>query len=137
MRPSPSPRRAPPPLTPPCLTISSSPRAQEIDELVEEWQPEPLVSEPAAQALDVSFLASVPVVQGAVGPRVRLAGASDSGRSIINLMSYNFNGLLGHKALNDAAIAALRVYGLGSCSAAGFYTTFGQLLSRSSYTDSS
>ncbi|KAH8983442.1 hypothetical protein EDB92DRAFT_2106285 [Lactarius akahatsu] len=68
---------------------------KEVDELVDEWTPEP-------HSLQKSNLASVPMASGANGP------------------SYNFTGL----AIEVRAILeTLRKYGVGSCGPPGFYGT--------------
>ncbi|TDL27943.1 serine palmitoyltransferase [Rickenella mellea] len=91
---------------------------KEIDELVDEWNPEPL-----AQPLDEdeqADLAAVPVIAGASGPRPTLVG---TGKTVLNLASYNFAGLAGNETIKDRAIETLRKYGLGSCGPPGFYGT--------------
>ena len=93
---------------------------QEIDELVDEWAPEPLASplSPEEQA----DLASVPVIVGPTGPKPKLA----SGKTVTNLASYNFTGLAGNEEIKASAIETLRKYGLGSCGPPGFYGTQGE-----------
>ena len=61
--------------------------SQEIDELVDEWTPEPLgtLLTPEEQ----SDLASVPIGSGANGPRPKLTNAS---KKVINLFGYHFMG---------------------------------------------
>ncbi|KLO06517.1 serine palmitoyltransferase [Schizopora paradoxa] len=91
---------------------------QEIDELVDEWTPEPL-----AQPLDPmeqAELDSLPVIQGATGPKPKLAS---SGKTVLNLASYNFAGLAGNEVIKERAVETLRKYGLGSCGPPGFYGT--------------
>lgn len=93
---------------------------QEIDELVDEWNPEPL-----AQPLDPieeSDLSALPVIQGANGPKPKLLS---TGKVVTNLASFNFAGLAGNEAIKERAIDTLRKYGLGSCGPPGFYGTIG------------
>lgn len=52
---------------------------QEIDELVDEWVPQPLVDEPSD--VDKFTLASVPVINGPNGLRVKLASSGKMVRS--------------------------------------------------------
>lgn len=67
-------------------------------------------------------LSSVPVVTGPVGPKPKLLS---SGKSVINLASFNFVGLAGNEQIKEKAIETLRKYGLGSCGPPGFYGTVG------------
>ncbi|KAI0827472.1 serine palmitoyltransferase [Trametes gibbosa] len=88
---------------------------KEIDDLVDEWSPEPLAQtlSPEEQA----DLASVPVIAGPTGPKPRLS----SGKTVINLASYNFTGLAGNETIKASTIETLKKYGLGSCGPPGFY----------------
>lgn len=62
----------------------------EIDELVEEWKPEPLV--PPQTALEADMWASRPIVDHCEGPKhVALAGAE--GTAVLNLASSDYLGL--------------------------------------------
>ncbi|KAI0767506.1 serine palmitoyltransferase [Fomes fomentarius] len=90
---------------------------KEIDELVDEWTPEPLAAPltPEEQA----DLASVPVIIGPTGPKPKIA----PNKTVINLASYNFTGLIGNEAIKASAIETVRKYGLGSCGPPGFYGT--------------
>ncbi|KAH8980688.1 serine palmitoyltransferase [Lactarius akahatsu] len=91
---------------------------KEVDELVDEWTPEPLGAPLTPE--EQSDLASVPVVSGANGPRPKLA---NSGKQVLNLASYNFTGLAGNEVIKVRAIETLRKYGVGSCGPPGFYGT--------------
>ncbi|KAI0316890.1 serine palmitoyltransferase [Amylostereum chailletii] len=91
---------------------------KEIDELVEEWTPEPL-GKPLSPSEEAD-LASVPVITGANGPRPKLLNHS---KPVLNLASYNFAGLAGNEVIKERAIETLRKYGLGSCGPPGFYGT--------------
>ncbi|ESK92361.1 serine c-palmitoyltransferase [Moniliophthora roreri MCA 2997] len=91
---------------------------KEIDELVDEWTPEPL-----GQPLDeqeAAELAAVPIVVGPNGPRPKLV---NTGKTAYNLASLNFTGLAGNEHIKQRAIETLRKYGVGSCGPAGFYGT--------------
>jgi serine palmitoyltransferase len=91
---------------------------QEIDELVDEWIPEPL-EQPLSERENLD-LASLPVISGSIGPKPKLEG---SGKTVVNLASFNFTGLAGNEHIKQKATEALRKYGLGSCGPAGFYGT--------------
>lgn len=97
-------------------------RFQEIDELVDEWVPEPLAL--PLDAVERSDLDAIPVLQGANGPKPKLLS---TGKTVTNLASYNFAGLAGNEHIKERAIETLRKYGLGSCGPPGFYGTIGML----------
>ncbi|EPQ50783.1 serine palmitoyltransferase [Gloeophyllum trabeum ATCC 11539] len=90
---------------------------KEIDELVNEWTPEPL-AEPLSPE-EQKELESVPVIVGAQGPRPKL----NTGKTVLNFTGTNFTGLAGNEGIKEKAIETLRKYGLGSCGPPGFYGT--------------
>ncbi|KAF4613356.1 hypothetical protein D9613_010864 [Agrocybe pediades] len=91
---------------------------KEIDELVDEWTPEPLAQPlPTTEAAD---LAAVPVIAGANGVKPKLLS---TGKTATNLASFNFANLQGNEHIKQRAIETLRKYGLGSCGPPGFYGT--------------
>ncbi|KAF8314084.1 serine palmitoyltransferase [Clavulina sp. PMI_390] len=96
---------------------------KEIDDLVDEWQPEPLVKAltPAQQA----ELASVPVIVGAPGPKPKIQSPGNSNKTmtVTNLAGLNFTGLAGNEEIKERAVNLLREYGLGACGPPGFYGT--------------
>ncbi|EKM57129.1 uncharacterized protein PHACADRAFT_254708 [Phanerochaete carnosa HHB-10118-sp] len=90
---------------------------KEVDELVDEWTPEPLgapLDEREQAEIDNS-----PVIVGPVGPKPKLS----NGKTVTNLASYNFTGLAGNETIKERSIDALVKYGLGSCGPPGFYGT--------------
>ncbi|KAG8857066.1 serine palmitoyltransferase component [Tulasnella sp. 330] len=91
---------------------------KEVDELVDEWVPEPLV--PPMDEDEYAELAAMPVIAGPSGPRPKLAS---NGKTVLNLASYNFTGLQGNEHIKERAVEILRKYGLGSCGPPGFYGT--------------
>lgn len=93
---------------------------QEIDELVDEWTPEPLGQPLTPQ--EQADLAAVPVIAGPNGPKPKLL---NTGKTAINLASFNFTGLSGNEEIKERAVDILRKYGLGSCGPPGFYGTLG------------
>lgn len=97
---------------------------QEIDELVDEWQPEPLVTPTTAE--QTADLAKVPIIQGPNSPRPKLM--NNNGETVLNLASLNFTGLAGNEHIKQHAIKTLRRYGLGSCGPPGFYGTIGRCI---------
>ncbi|OAL54834.1 serine palmitoyltransferas-like protein 1 [Pyrenochaeta sp. DS3sAY3a] len=89
----------------------------EIDELVEDWTPEPLVAAPTPfEELENE---KRPVIVGPTGPKSKLS----NGRTVTNLASYNFYNFLSSETLKEKAIATLRTYGVGPCGPPGFYGT--------------
>ena len=94
---------------------------QEIHELVDEWIPEPLAQ--PLSTIEQSDLAAVPVIAGPNGPKPKLVS---TGKTAVNLASFNFTGLSGNEHIKHRAIEILRKYGLGSCGPPGFYGTLGK-----------
>ncbi|CEH17490.1 serine palmitoyltransferase [Ceraceosorus bombacis] len=100
---------------------------REIDELVSEFNPEPLVA--PLSAIEKEELDSVPTISGGLSskPKVllpaRIGGSAKGAKEMLNLASYNFAGLAGSDIIRDAAVDTLREYGVGSCSPPGFYGT--------------
>ncbi|KAF3004912.1 serine palmitoyltransferase component [Curvularia kusanoi] len=89
----------------------------EIDELVEEWTPEPLVAAPTPfEELDNE---KRPVIVGPTGPKSKLS----NGRTVTNLASLNFYNFVANETLKEKAIQTLRTYGVGPCGPPGFYGT--------------
>ena len=87
---------------------------------MDEWTPEPLA--PPLTPAELSDLAALPVIVGGNGPRPKLLA---TGKTMINLASFNFSGLAGNEHIKQRAIETLRRYGLGSCGPPGFYGTLG------------
>lgn len=90
---------------------------QEIEELVEDWTPEPLVSEETE--FERVENEKRPVIVGPNGPKVKL----QNGRTAMNLASYNHYNFAFNPELTAKAVATVRNYGVGPCSAPGFYGT--------------
>ncbi|KAL2045517.1 hypothetical protein N7G274_001945 [Stereocaulon virgatum] len=90
---------------------------EEIDELVDDWTPEPLVA-PQTQ-FEEAENEKRPIIVGPTGPKSKLS----NGRTVTNLASYNFYNLVGNETLKEKAIQVLRTYGVGPCSPPGFYGT--------------
>ncbi|KAM4878931.1 serine palmitoyltransferase 1 isoform 2-T3 [Sylvia borin] len=88
---------------------------KEKEELIEEWQPEPLVpSVPKDHpALNYNIVS---------GPPTHIITVN--GKECINFASFNFLGLLNNEKVKSAAQASLKKYGVGTCGPRGFYGTF-------------
>ncbi|KAI9168515.1 serine palmitoyltransferase component [Blastocladiella emersonii ATCC 22665] len=96
---------------------------REIDELVDEWVPEPLVpGETDAEALQKNLdeVNSIPVFATASGTKVKVEG---SNKTLTNLASLDVFALANSDRIKDKALLALRKYGVGACNPPGFYGT--------------
>ncbi|KAK3848174.1 MAG: serine palmitoyltransferase [Linnemannia gamsii] len=91
---------------------------KEIDELVAEWQPEPLV-QPLSDIQRME-LEKTQVIVGHQGPKPKMLS---SGKNLLNLASTNFLGYITNEDIKEKAIETLRNYGVGSCGPPGFYGT--------------
>ncbi|KAG9246183.1 pyridoxal phosphate-dependent transferase [Calycina marina] len=89
----------------------------EIDDLVEEWTPEPLVA--PTTAFEKAESDNLPIIVGPTGPKSRLT----NGRTVTNLASYNFYNFVGNEQVKEKAIQTLRTYGVGPCGPPQFYGT--------------
>ncbi|KAJ2774423.1 serine palmitoyltransferase component, partial [Coemansia linderi] len=92
---------------------------KEIDELVDDWKPEPLV--PELTDFERETLDKAALLDGPNGTKVRLA--SGNGKALLNFASYNFLGFIDNPDFEKRAIETLRKYGVGSCGPPGFYGT--------------
>ncbi|KAL6472881.1 hypothetical protein MHYP_G00190690 [Metynnis hypsauchen] len=88
---------------------------KEKEELIEEWQPEPLV--PAVSNDHPSL--NYDVVTGPPSHKITV-----NGKECINFASFNFLGLLDNERVKQKALASLKKYGVGTCGPRGFYGTF-------------
>ncbi|KAF2121973.1 pyridoxal phosphate-dependent transferase [Lophiotrema nucula] len=91
--------------------------SEQIDELVEDWTPEPLVAPPTQ--IEEMENEKRPVIVGPTGPKSKLS----NGRTVTNLASYNFYNFVANETLKEKAIQTLREYGVGPCGPPGFYGT--------------
>ncbi|XP_028806876.1 long chain base biosynthesis protein 1 [Neltuma alba] len=89
-------------------------RPKEVDELCDQWVPEPLFP-----PISKEMLYEPPVLDSAAGPHAII-----NGREIVNFASANYLGLIGHEKLLENCTAAIEKYGVGSSSSRGFYGTF-------------
>lgn len=91
---------------------------KEIEELIEEWEPEELVPDISDEVRKLEF-DSIPTITGIAGPKTKVV----DGSTYINLASFNFLGINNDKRLLEKAIAGVRKYGVGTCGPPGFYGT--------------
>ena len=111
---------------------------REIDELVRDWAPEPLV--PAQSGVASEIVSRWKVVESAdehgfvtLRGKARseegtsplfsklFGGAESAPAKLLNCASFDFLGMSGSSRVRDAAAGALRRYGCGSCGPRGFY----------------
>jgi serine palmitoyltransferase len=90
---------------------------KEIQELIDEWEPEPLVG--PLTDWEREELEKKPIVTGQVGLKVKTL----DGKERLNFASYNFLGIMNSESVKEKAIKALRTYGVGTCGPRGFYGT--------------
>ncbi|XP_062869842.1 serine palmitoyltransferase 1 [Trichomycterus rosablanca] len=88
---------------------------KEKEELIEEWQPEPLVPPLSKDQPPLNY----DVVSGPPSHKMIV-----NGKECINFASFNFLGLLDKERVKKKALASLRKYGVGTCGPRGFYGTF-------------
>lgn len=90
---------------------------EEVDQLVAEWQPQPLLTPSRKYAQHV--LSSKPQIVSTM-PLARIVVNE---KDCVNLITTNFLGLVGHPEVQNTAIKCLQKYGCGSCGPRGFYGT--------------
>ncbi|XP_027098692.1 long chain base biosynthesis protein 1-like isoform X2 [Coffea arabica] len=86
---------------------------KEIDELCDEWVPEPLIPK-----MTDEMRYEPPILESAAGSHTLI-----NGTEVINFASANYLGLVGHGKLLEACTESLEKYGAGSCGPRGFYGT--------------
>ena len=89
---------------------------KEVQELCDEWQPEPLAG-PLTE-FQRTWVDRPLVTSSTVG-RVTTV----NGKDVLDFASLNFLGLAGHPDIRAAAHATIRRFGVGSCGPRGFYGT--------------
>ncbi|WRT70513.1 uncharacterized protein IL334_007511 [Kwoniella shivajii] len=91
---------------------------KEIDELVDDFNPVPLVDDPTPA--DSFTLDTVPTIYGPNGIKVK---TSPNGKTLLNLTTPNWSGFIENEKMKDVAIDTLKKYGVGTCGPSGFYGT--------------
>lgn len=86
------------------------------DEILNQWQPEPLV--PEIEVDKFAHLINPPVVSSRAGKHITVNGVK-----CLNLATHNYLGLADDPRLEAAALEATHKYGCGSCGPRGFYGT--------------
>lgn len=82
---------------------------KEIQELIDEWEPEPLVN--PLTDWEKEELERKPVLSGQVGLKTK----TQDGKEKLNFASFNFLGIMNSENVKEKAIKALRTYGVGTC----------------------
>ncbi|XP_067678319.1 serine palmitoyltransferase 1-like [Haliotis asinina] len=90
---------------------------KEKSDLIADWQPEPLVplvpdDHPVLQSMEHNMISGRPDKY-----------VNINGNQCINMATLDFLGMINDKGIEKEAIAALKVYGVGSCGPRGFYGT--------------
>ena len=100
-----------------CLIFFRKPRAiakrlteKEKQELIDDWQPEPLV--PPVDSNHPAL--NVRVLDGIIGKTIEI-----DGRKSLNFATFNFLNFVGNPRIADKAIQAVQKYGVGSCGPRG------------------
>ncbi|XP_041753284.1 serine palmitoyltransferase 1 isoform X4 [Coregonus clupeaformis] len=88
---------------------------KEKEDLIEEWQPEPLVPPMSKDHPSLNY----DIVTGPPSHKIIV-----NGKECINFASFNFLGLLDNERVKQKALTSLRRYGVGTCGPRGFYGTF-------------
>jgi len=83
---------------------------KEKQELIDEWQPEPLV--PAVDQTHPAL--NVRILDGIVGKTIEI-----DGKKSLNFATFNFLNFVGNSRIGDKAIQAVQKYGVGSCGPRG------------------
>lgn len=86
---------------------------KEIDDLCEEWVPEPL-----HPPITEEMVVEPPTLESAAGPHTIV-----DGKEVVNFASANYLGLVGNEKIIDSCVGSLEKYGVGSCGPRGFYGT--------------
>lgn len=87
---------------------------EQKDEIIRNWQPEPLV----AQVSEDHIALSTRIVNGPVGKYIFV-----DGHKCLNMATHNYLGLEEYPEIKEKAIRSINKYGVGSCGPRGFYGT--------------
>ncbi|CAK4620604.1 hypothetical protein LEN26_007243 [Aphanomyces euteiches] len=90
----------------------------EVQALVDEWAPEPIV--PSNFVPQPDFPTCIGVVEETPGSHIKLQGVKEP---LINMATLDFLGLASRPEIKSVARSALTKYGCGSCGPRGFYGT--------------
>ncbi|KDO30345.1 hypothetical protein SPRG_05056 [Saprolegnia parasitica CBS 223.65] len=91
----------------------------EIQSLVDEWQPEPIVA-PISEAAIAAASYNLGIVEDTPNTHMKLRGIASP---VLNLGTMDFLGMASRDEIKTTARNALTKYGCGSCGPRGFYGT--------------
>lgn len=95
---------------------------REIDELVDEWTPEPLAR--SLKKEEKWQLESIPIVQGTVGSHVNLLQPNGNVKEeVLNMAKLDYLDLSTNHELQETAESQIRAAGVGACGPPNFYGT--------------
>ncbi|XP_047055345.1 long chain base biosynthesis protein 1a-like [Lolium rigidum] len=86
---------------------------KEVDELCDEWEPEPL-----CPSIKEGARIDAPILESAAGPHTTI-----NGKEVVNFASANYLGLIGNEKIAECCVGSLEKYGVGPCGPRGFYGT--------------
>lgn len=89
---------------------------QEIQQLIDEWEPEPL--RPPKKTPLMLLDEKVPIIQRTTDTHVII-----DGKPVLDFTRANFLGMLSNPKVKEAAVAAVQKYGTGTCGPRGFSGT--------------
>lgn len=98
--------------------VASKLSEREIDDLCEEWIPEPII--PPNAVVDLNKCKPLGIVEATPDTHIKLQGFA---KPVINLATFDFLGIGSRRELKEVAIKTLTKYGCGSCGPRGFYGT--------------
>mmetsp|Transcript_107750 Transcript_107750/g.261618 ORF Transcript_107750/g.261618 Transcript_107750/m.261618 type:complete len:572 (-) Transcript_107750:37-1752(-) len=90
----------------------------EVDQMVEDWTPEPL-AEPLEEGEEDPVDDQI-VISAVDGPQLAVEGHDGP---VLNLASFDFLGLGGEPEIKEVSADTLEAYGCGTCGPRGFYGT--------------
>lgn len=93
---------------------------QEKQAIIEDWTPEPLVSEVSSN----HPVFHERIVSMTDGKRIIV-----DGHDCLNVGTHNYLGLLNAPDIREKAIESIKKYGVGACGPRGFYGTIGKSFS--------
>lgn len=93
----------------------------EMDALIEEWQPEPIV-DPTTSERQAWRLESVPIIhENGISTYINFTKNDKEYSKVLNLASNNFLQLSNEELVLDEVKKTIKNYGVGACGPAGFY----------------
>ena len=101
---------------PSALKVGQGLSEKEVEELLTEWEPEPLVPQVEAGAVEAEEKL---IINGKAGARVNVEGRGE----MVDMASFDFLGFSTDEDIKEECVKVLKHYGCGSCGPRGFYGT--------------